>query len=187
MSPYQLSHLSMKLPSTSHANHVKSAQAGFTPTPKNFGVSLQSKRGFTLIEILIVLGLVAVLASMGVIMGFDSILRSTVHSERDIVVLMLTGARARALANINESAQGVHITDSTIHLFEGASYPGTNDRSTNRNSNTTVDPEPATIVFSQLRGNATDGSNPCNPCTITLTDGSQTAIIEINSEGRIEW
>ncbi|HLC99846.1 MAG TPA: type II secretion system protein, partial [Patescibacteria group bacterium] len=35
-------------------------QKGFTPTP-NFGVSLQSKRGFTLVELLVVIAVIAIL------------------------------------------------------------------------------------------------------------------------------
>jgi len=167
----------MKSLNTSHAK-------GFT----QHHFSLKSGAGFTLIEILILLGLFAILVTIGLIMGMDSIVRSTVHNERDTIVIMLSGTRARALANVNEEAQGIHITDDKIILFEGTSFPGTNQRSTDRNDSIVINPEPATIVFSQLQSFATDGSDDCDPsCTITLSGSAQTAIIEINSEGRIEW
>ncbi len=142
--------------------------------------------GFTLIEILILLGLFAILASIGLIMGVDSIGRSTVHNERDTVVLLLQGARARALANVHESAQGVRLTPSSIILYEGASYPGANARTVERNngivitdsgSNTTFD-----IIFAQLSGSVGVGAG-----TVTFSDGAKTSTLDINGEGRLEW
>ena len=139
--------------------------------------------GFTLIEILVIVGLFGLLAAMGAFIGFDSIGRSSVHSERDLVVLMLTGARTRTLANVNEKAQGVRITNNEIILFEGTLYPGINPRSTPRNSAITVSPAlPVDIIFDQLSANVTTGA-----CTITLTQDTKNATIEINGQGRIDW
>ena len=144
--------------------------------------------GFTLIEILVIVGLFGLLAAMGAFIGFDSIGRSSVHSERDLVVLMLTGARTRALANVNQVAHGVHITADKIIIFEGLSYSGTTEPATDRNDAIDMTPEPATIVFKQLSAEATDGNNICNPlCTITFKQGPQVDTIEINGQGRIDW
>lgn len=141
--------------------------------------------GFTLIEILVIVALFAFLMSIGALMGFDSITRSTVHNERDLVVLMLTGARTRALANINENAQGVRITASEIILFEGDAFddfPNTH-RSTARNSAITATLTPnVDIVFDQL------SAAVANDINIELEDTSgKTADIDINGQGRIEW
>ena len=149
-----------------------------------------------MIEILVVVALFAALTSLGVIIAFDSIVRSTVHNERDIVVLALAGARARALANVNEKSHGVQITSDSVIVFEGddpASDP--NKVTTGRSSSIVVSPEPAVVIFSQLTGNATtDGSTKCDPensplfpCSITLSDGSKNAVIDINTYGRVEW
>lgn len=45
-------------------NLNKNVRGGFTPTPISIGVSLQSKRGFTLLEILLVVATIGILASI---------------------------------------------------------------------------------------------------------------------------
>ena len=140
-------------------------------------------RGFTLIEILVVVGLFALLAAMGAIIGIDSIGRSTVHDERDLVVQILTGARTRALENINQSRHGVRITTDDIEIFEvNSSGTETNSRITPRNANIDISPNPTTIIFNQLSANVTSGAG-----AITLTQGNQTDTIDINAQGLIEW
>ena len=136
--------------------------------------------GFTLIEILVIMGFFLILLSMGLIFGLDSISRSTLVSERDLVVLMLTGARTRALANVNETSHGVRIESGQAVIFEGAP-PGTDQRITERNSAITVSPEDEDIVFEPLTARLSDDVQ------LVLSDGSKTAVIDINTEGRIEW
>src|SRR3989344_4820009 len=130
-------------------------------------------RGFTLIEVLVVLALVAFIAGFGLLMGFNSISRGSVAQERDLFLTSLLGARARALANVNESPHGVHIEDDSFVLFEGNSYPGANHRILDRDDD---------IIFEQLSGNVVEGVG-----TIVLSDGAQSVTIDINGVGRIEW
>lgn len=145
---------------------------------------VNTRAGFTLLEILVVMGLFALLASVGAIMAFDSVTRSTVQNERDVVVLMLTGARTRALANMNESAHGVRIEPSQIVVYELFHGSGSelNVRSTPRNTAVLSSPSNANIVFSQLSAKVSTGVG-----SLTLTDSSKTAVIEVDGNGRIEW
>ncbi len=156
----------MKLPNTFHAKSH----------------TLWLNKGFTLIEVLVVLGVFILLAGATAILSLNSINRSTVSSERDLIVQMLLGARARALANVDQMRQGVYIDSSNIIAFEGDTYPGVNQRSTPRNSAITVSPSPTTLVFDRLSGSAYSGAG-----TVTLTQSGQSYTIDINSEGRIEW
>jgi len=45
---------------------------GFTPTPKNFGVSSRSERGFTLIELLVVIAIIGFITSIAMVVLTDA-------------------------------------------------------------------------------------------------------------------
>ena len=139
---------------------------------------------------LVVIGIIILIASLGAFIGFDTIGRSNVHSERDLFVSLLTGARARALANVNQSTHGVHIDPTNFVLFEDSTAPYTytsgdpNNRVVARNASVTkTGPGPDDILFLQLSGNVP----VLNTGTVTLTGGAQSATIEINTAGRIDW
>jgi prepilin-type N-terminal cleavage/methylation domain-containing protein len=149
-----------------------------------------TERGFTFIELLIVIALVGTILSFSMVMGMDSITHANVKGERDLLVsLVLMGARSHAIANINGTAHGVHIdTDThTYVLFEGDSYDA--DASTNRTINFTNDAidvlhtgGASDIVFEQLSGDVIRGVG-----TITITQGSTALTVELNEAGRINW
>lgn len=126
---------------------------------------------------MVVLALVGIIAAMGVIMGFDTLGRSSVHEERDLLVTLLTGQRAKALANVNESAHGLRIEDDSYVLVEVESG---DEREVERNENVVVDPE-VEIVFEQLSGTVSD------EVELTLSQEGKTQSVEVNEAGRIEW
>lgn len=96
-------------------------QKGFTRTPK-FGVSLQSKRGFTFIEIMIVLGILGLLSAI-IFSTFISLRKSqALDKDTEIVAEVLTQARSQTLSSQNASQYGVHIASAGITLFTGSSY-----------------------------------------------------------------
>lgn len=144
-------------------------------------------QGFSLIELILVLGLIGVVALFTVPLTIDSLSRSAVSQERDLFVsLLLRGARAAALANLNEKSHGIQI-DNTNHqyiLFEGTTYtPGA---ATNRiipytNSTISISGGPK-ILFEQLSGDVTTGAG-----TINITNGAKTNTIIIASTGQIDW
>lgn len=145
--------------------------------------------GFTLIEVIFVMALVMSVATFGFVIGIDSINRSNVIQERDLLVsMLLTGARARALANIDQEHQGIRITPDEFVLFEGGAYDPTDpeNRSTPRNENVSVTDEGGSdefdVVFEQLSANVIEGDG-----TITLSQGEEEYSVSVNTFGRIDW
>ncbi len=108
---------------------MKRFNQGFTPTPKIlkkntniFGVSLQSKRGFTLIEILLVIVMMAVLVTM-VVLSFNKLGSSqALDKSATTVVSVLSEARALTLSASQDARYGVSLQDNQVVLFRGATY-----------------------------------------------------------------
>ena len=142
-----------------------------------------SARGFTLLEILLVVGLLALLGGIGTFVGLNSYRTGLFRSERDTVVGLLWEVRGRALNNVDETPHGLKINDAGYTVFEGSSYAArvpAQDETTPVNSSfghSGLDE----VVFSQLSGSVSA------PGVISLTDGSRSFDITINHEGGIDW
>jgi hypothetical protein len=124
------------------------------------------------------------------VMGMQSVARSSVAEERDLFVsLLLSGARAQAIANVKETAHGIHIDNINKEyvLFEGTTYtpgsasnrmtPFTNDELTITNGSGEND-----IIFEPLSGNVSTGAG-----TITIEGYGVRSTIAINEVGQINW
>ena len=143
----------------------------------------QRSRGFTLIEIAIVIGIISFLAAFGVIVGLDSYSRYVFHSDADTAVAMLQKARSEAINNIGESPHGVYFGNAAnLILFSGASFAARNPAYDLKlaKSKTGSFGGAAEVVFSQLSGITTDAN-------ITISDGIRNVTITINNEGGIDW
>lgn len=132
------------------------------------------------------LALVGVVALFSMGLSLSSISRSAVAQERDLFVsLLLRGARAAALANINEQSHGVKIDDTNKEytLFEGETFDA--DAASNRVIPFTSDKVSVTdtiIVFQQRSGDVTAGAG-----TIIFGSSDQSRSIVINQVGQIDW
>jgi prepilin-type N-terminal cleavage/methylation domain-containing protein len=140
------------------------------------------KRGFTLIEILVVSGVLTLLFFAGSFLDIGSYGRGLISREEELLVSILSKARSRAMNNVYETEHGVHIDSDTYVLFRGSSYSALN--STNepleKNSNISI-AGINDIVFKQLSGEAgTSG-------VITLSDNLGSRTITISKSGLIDW
>ncbi len=144
--------------------------------------------GFTLIEVMIVIGLFALLMGLGLALGMD-VYRGVLHrGERQIIVDTLATARARAMTNLYESEHGVCAAGADLVIFRGASYSAsspTNESVPGNHATTLASTEfgcaDGGIVFDQLSGRTDGGS-------ITIhEDGRDDSTVEVNEEGAIIW
>lgn len=147
--------------------------------------------GFTLVEMLIVLALVALLASFGLVVGIDSYQRSTFRGEGDVLAAMLQKARSRALANIGQCNHGVRFTEDSYTLF--AEDDGVCDTQSAAGETTNLEGAviisgPDAVVFVRLSGNARTGGGDA---VIILTDPNAPANaavrVTVGENGRIAW
>ncbi len=140
-------------------------------------------KGFTLIEILVTMGIFAVLLSLGLLFGIDFYKAYAFNSERQLVVGILQKARSRSLANINQSAYGVCISGSNYIIFFGSvSCDPNNSANEVYSAHPGISNTGLSVSFAQLSGRPT----PANS-SLTLQYDQRTAVININSEGRVDW
>lgn len=144
----------------------------------------KQNKGFTIIEIIMVMALLAVVLSFGFVIDLKNFQNNNFQTEESKVISILEKARSSAMANISDTSHGV-CYDASIDsyvIFKGINC--TKIDSVRIPANATITENPGTtfptFVFARLSGNTTAG-------TIHLTDGITSADITINNEGTINW
>lgn len=156
------------------------------------------KKGFTLLEILITIGLLAIVASLGLFVSMESYHNSSFHNERDLFISALQHARAQAVNNVciglsctEGQPHGVHIvtTAGTVThyiVFQGTTYNSVDPLNTvidvGKNISQNLQVTGMTdVYFDQLSASTT-------PTTITLQNNlGESSVITIGNEGQISW
>lgn len=147
---------------------------------------MTSQKGFTLIEIIIVVAIFIVIASFGMTVDWQAFRTDTFHAEESTIIAILQKARSRAMGNFFESAHGVCYIEPNYVIFrtkEGSCEDGetTNELfSANIEIASNLSTTFPVIIFDQLSGNTTGD-------TIHITDGVKSADVAINNEGTINW
>lgn len=153
---------------------------------KSHNTSTRKTAGFTLIEILIVVGIFALLASIGMVFSFDSYRGYLFRSEHGQITQVIAKARNLAANNFNEAPHGVHFEDTTYTLFIGSSYDEDDDTNTVFERNTAIQiTGPDEIVFEQLSGSLDSCDD--DPCTVSFSYGGKTKDVTISDIGEITW
>jgi len=167
--------------------------------------SIQDKRsilsraeGFTFIELLIVVAILAVIITLGLFIGLDFYKRSSFRSEKDIVLSSLQKARSQSLNNINQARHGVYFSNTGQYvIFEcDSDTPQCSDYSdadtfkniaidSSYNISITSPSLPFSIIFDQLSGDCV-GCSPSGT-DIIINSEAQSFNININNEGRVDW
>ena len=143
------------------------------------------KNGFSLIEILIVLGVMTLILSFGLSLNFDSLNSSRFISEEKMFLGFLRISRSRALNNLGNSPHGLFVDDNSFILFQGDSLEDDTESHEifSRNKSISIEKDNVSefsIVFEKLTAEVLEESE------IKISDNRTENIININSEGRID-
>jgi len=164
-----------------HCTHVRKSTTSRT---------IQSTAGFTLLEVMIVIGLVTVLLGATLFFDVNNYRGEAFRAERNNLVVALQTARADALNNINQSKHGVAINPggySGYVIYEGDSFvvssPDTRVSIPASYPFELVSPSPNEIVFSQLSGD----TGYSGELVLRDPERTSTTSIVINYEGKIGW
>lgn len=163
-------------------------------------------KGFTLLEIAIVIAIISVLAAVGLIFGLQNYLSYATKNERDVLVSVLIKARSQAINNVcigsscsNGVSHGVKLTyNPTTYalekytIFQGTTYnandPLNEDITPSHQLffSTTPANTVSQVVFQQLSGTVSLGGSGVGVMTLSDTTG-RSFTISLTSEGRIAW
>jgi len=169
---------------------INRQKANFTVSMKNIFCNIlrtskttgKSTAGFTLIEIVVVMGIFSLIFCLGTFASFSSYNRYVFNSEKETLVTLLYSARSRALNNISGFSHGVHIDKEGYTIFKGETYDEDDPGNLLVERNNVIHIEGISeVVFAALSG------NPNVVGEIVVTKGEQTGSIFIENEGKITW
>lgn len=138
-------------------------------------------RGFTLFEILIVFGIIAILASLTLPLGLDFYKNQQLETQSQLVLQALRLAQSKAMFQERDSEFGVYFSGREYALFKGNSYASRDsqyDESFNLPAVITLSGL-SEAVFSKMEG------SPNVTGDIVLSNGFNIRTININEAGRI--
>lgn len=150
----------------------------------------------TLIEVIVSIGIFAMIVGLGLLISVNFYRGSSYKSERNNIVSVLKKARGQSLSNINQVRHGVRFQASPLKyiIFECPSATPQCASYTASSADLVIETQysisvlspalPFDIVFDQVGGSCVNCLNPTN---IQVSDGIKQYTISINSEGRIDW
>ncbi|MBU6501142.1 MAG: prepilin-type N-terminal cleavage/methylation domain-containing protein [Patescibacteria group bacterium] len=144
---------------------------------------MTNERGFTLIELVVVIALLAIIFGYVLQIGYQFYASQVLVSERDSIVNLLHRARSLALDNYNQANHGLYITDASYTVFQGNSYAARNadfDEVFNRAGGISLS-GPSEIVFSAINGSSNVSG------TMAFYNNTGGFSVSVNGEGRINW
>ena len=144
--------------------------------------------GFTLLELLIAVGIIFILAAMGVAALSNYRTSAVIGEGREKILTELAGARAKTLGSEANAAYGIHFEETRVVMFKGNAYLAGDPE----NKETKLPPGVAItnialgggaeVVFERLTGKALQAGT----ITLAATGASGGATITIYSSGIFE-
>jgi prepilin-type N-terminal cleavage/methylation domain-containing protein len=141
-----------------------------------------SRQGFTLVELLVVIALIAMLASLGLIFSFQFVRAQHLREDAQLVAAETMLASAEALAQKDDASHGVKTFADRVVRFTGPSYAG---RTASKDV-TTAFPLVATLGGDDEVVFPAGGLVPDAPSSVTLTIDGRTLTITVSAYGLVE-
>jgi type II secretory pathway pseudopilin PulG len=141
---------------------------------------MKFKRGFTLIEILLVVGIAVGIFAFSAPFGLNFYKTQLVEEARSNIVSALQEARRNAILQKNDSAFGVHIIKGSYTIFQGSTYASRIrelDQVFTISGDIDIDWPKTDVVFAKLTG------QPSTTGTLSLSYGNIIEGIIINNSG----
>ncbi len=160
--------------------------------------------GFTLVEILVVMGILAIIASLGLFFSMENYRSSSFRNERDLLVSALEHSRAQSVNNVcfgatcpDGKSHGVHffpkgdINANTFVIFQGDNFVSNDpfneiinfdNKAVYVDTTSTID-----IIFNRLSGDLMVLNGETEKNVVLKDDAMNISTININLEGRIDW
>ena len=143
---------------------------------------MKTSRGFTLIELIVVMAVLAVLVGATALLGMRTVNVQEFERVRETARNELVAARSDTIAGSNDSAWGVKFNANSAVRFKGNTYASrvsAYDRTTSFGNTVTISGT-SEVDFTRPFG------APSASATIILSDGSRTATMTVNTIGTIQ-
>ena len=135
--------------------------------------------GFTLIELTIALGILGLIAAVGMPVSLNFYSNYIFSTEVSNAVRLLEQARSFSMNNKNQAAHGVRFEENKLITFLSAYNPDEKTNQIFKQSKSKLVGEPKEIIFANYLGSIESTQ------TIKLSDGYATKTISINEAGAI--
>ncbi len=133
------------------------------------GINMRKIQGFTIIELLIVMGIFAALTAIGYIRSVDIERRAPIGATVDTLIADLRGVQTKAMIGVNQNSYRISIPSypAPAHITISTTFPG------------------SVIEFAKGSGDITGFTAGNNTVTITQTLTGEHKIITINRYGAV--
>jgi prepilin-type N-terminal cleavage/methylation domain-containing protein len=139
-----------------------------------------SKRGISLIEIVVVLGIIGLIASAGLITARENRSATTLKNARATILLALEQSRSKAQTGYGTKNHGIRIKSNLIETFEGNVYTSGSGITIPLPPQITTNHTNTDIIFKRLRGSVASAA------TITVSHPTAGNLsITIDTEGNL--
>lgn len=139
-------------------------------------------KGFTLLELLIVIALTAIVGVSGIVISNRTLANQQLETITDMIAAEIHQAQADAYAQTDDLSHGVVVTNTEITRYAGDNFDG---RDVSKDIMTTFDDDLEVSGVDEFRFEK-GTIQPSAYGVLTVTRGSQMADIELSSYGILE-